>query len=75
MTAVDRVPSDDELEEFEAKIRSWTDIALRVYMNDPTPVAPEYKDEVLYEIRRRAHGGKRDVEDKELLSGMARRTR
>ena len=68
-------PSERELEEFEAKIRSWTDIALRVYLNDPTPAPPEYVDEVLYEVRRRAHGGKRDVEDKELLSEMVRRTR
>jgi len=57
------IPSDQELEEFEAKIRCWKDIHLRVYLNDPTPAPPEYVDEVEYEIRRRARGGQRERED------------
>ena len=69
------IPTDEELEEFEARVRRMTDIQLRVYLNDPTPAPPEFTEEVEYEIRRRAHGGHRDVEDKELLSGTERRTR
>jgi len=73
--AVDRAPSDEELDELCAKLRCMTDAWLKAWMADPTEVHASFTAEVEHEIRRRARGGHREVEDRELPSGTDRRTR